>query len=85
MPEEALTVRDGQSGVFVIDEDEAKAVWLPVAPGIRDKGRVEVSGEGLFGRVVTLGQQLLDNGSPVTVSDEFGKSRTAVSGSGKGQ
>jgi hypothetical protein len=34
---------------------------------IRDGDRVQVSGAGIAGHVVTLGQQLLEDGSPVTV------------------
>jgi hypothetical protein len=30
---------------------------------------VQVTGEGIAGRVVTLGQQLLDDGSPITIPE----------------
>ncbi|MFP3998900.1 MAG: efflux RND transporter periplasmic adaptor subunit [Desulfobacterales bacterium] len=83
VPQEALTVRDGQSGVFVIDEDAAEAVWRPVTTGIRDKGRVEVEGDGLSGRVATLGQQLLDHGSSVNVLQDINNSTSGPPGSGR--
>ena len=35
--------------------------------GIRDGDRVQVSGEGVAGRVVVLGQQLLDDGSKIVI------------------
>ena len=41
--------------------------WREVTVGIREGERVQVSAEGLEGRVVTLGQQLLEDGSAVTI------------------
>jgi hypothetical protein len=41
----------------------------PVTVGIRQEGRVQVLGEGVTGQVVTLGQQLLDHGSRITMPD----------------
>jgi hypothetical protein len=38
--------------------------------GIREDGKVQVEGEGLSGRVVILGQQLVDDGSPITIPAE---------------
>jgi hypothetical protein len=40
-----------------------------VTEGIREGERVQVFGDGLSGRVVTLGQQLLDDGAPITIPD----------------
>jgi RND family efflux transporter MFP subunit len=67
VPEQALTTRDGQAGMFVLAADGRSVVWRPVEPGVRQDQRVQVSGEGLAGRVVTLGQQLLDDGSAVSL------------------
>jgi RND family efflux transporter MFP subunit len=69
VPERALTVRDDRNGIFVLSEDGRKAIWRPVSVGIRDGDRVQVIGEGLTGRVVTLGQQLVDDGSAVSISN----------------
>jgi hypothetical protein len=38
--------------------------------GIREDNRVQVTGEGLTGRVVTLGQQLVNDGSAITIPTE---------------
>ncbi|MCG6877582.1 MAG: efflux RND transporter periplasmic adaptor subunit [Deltaproteobacteria bacterium] len=70
VPEQALTTRDNKPGVFVVSKDGKSVIWRPVELGIREGGRVQVEGEGLSGRVVTLGQQLLKNGSAVTVPEE---------------
>jgi RND family efflux transporter MFP subunit len=70
VPEQALTVRDDKSGVFIVSEDGQSVVWREVKVGIREGDRVQVEGAGLFGRVVTLGQQLVNDGSPVTIAAE---------------
>jgi RND family efflux transporter MFP subunit len=70
VPEQALTSRDGREGVFLVSADGAVAAWREVQPGIRQDGRVQVTGEGLDGRVVVLGQQLLNDGTPVRVAGE---------------
>ena len=67
VPEQALTTRDGQRGIFVLTTDEKSVVWRQVQVGISQDNRVQVTGEGLTGRVVTLGQQLLDDSSPITL------------------
>ncbi|MDZ7750542.1 MAG: efflux RND transporter periplasmic adaptor subunit [Gammaproteobacteria bacterium] len=72
VPERALAKRDGEVGVFVLAPGSDHARWRPVTPGIREAGRVQVSGEGLEGRVVTLGQQLLEDGSEVLLADAGG-------------
>jgi RND family efflux transporter MFP subunit len=70
VPEQALTVRDDKSGVFIVDEDGQSVVWREVKIGIRQGGRVQVEGQGLTGRVVTLGQQLVSDGSRITIPAE---------------
>jgi RND family efflux transporter MFP subunit len=70
LPEQALVRRDGRDGVFVLDADEKSVSWRRVTVGIRQGDRVQVKGEGLGTRVVTLGQQLLDDGSEVAVEGE---------------
>ena len=70
VPEQALTTRDGRHGVFVVNKDGKSVIWRPVKVGIREGDRVQVEGEGLSGRVVTLGQELLKNGSAIMVPEE---------------
>ena len=70
VPEQALTTRDGLHGVFVVSEDGKSVIWRAVKVGIREEGRVQVEGEGLSGLVVILGQQLLKNGSAVTIPEK---------------
>ncbi|HYG23546.1 MAG TPA: efflux RND transporter periplasmic adaptor subunit [Verrucomicrobiae bacterium] len=67
VPLSALTTRDGKTGVFVVSDAGDRVAWRPVEVGIRENERVQVIGDGLAGRVVTLGQQLLDDGSAITI------------------
>jgi RND family efflux transporter MFP subunit len=77
VPEQALTTRNDRTGVFVIDEDSQSVAWRKVTVGIREGERVQVQGKGLTGRVVTLGQQLLDDGSRITIPAEKRKTSSA--------
>jgi RND family efflux transporter MFP subunit len=69
VPEQALTVRDDRSGVFIVSEDGRSVAWREVTAGIRQGNRVQVKGEGLSGRVVILGQQLVKDGSAIMIPD----------------
>ncbi len=73
IPEQALTIRDDRSGVFIVSEEGQSVAWHEVKVGIREGDRVQVEGKGLSGRVVTLGQQLVKNGSAITIPDVQGK------------
>ena len=76
VPEQAVTVRDDRSGLFILSGDGQTALWREVRVGIREGDRVQVEGEGLSGRVVTLGQQLVNDGSPVTISSDYERTAT---------
>lgn len=67
VPELALTTRADRTGVFVVNHDGQSVTWREVSIGIREGNRVQVEGEGLTGRVVTLGQQLVKDGSAITI------------------
>ncbi|MFH1153073.1 MAG: efflux RND transporter periplasmic adaptor subunit [Pseudomonadota bacterium] len=70
VPDMAITSRQDQTGVFVVNEKDMTVSWRPVTVGIVENGRAQVQGgEGLSGRVVTLGQQLLDQGSGISIPD----------------
>lgn len=76
VPDKALTQRDDRTGVFVVHDEGGKVRWQEVDVGIRQGDRVQVKGSDLSGRVVTLGQQLIDDGSDITIPEE----NAAVSG-----
>jgi len=70
VPEPALTARSDRRGIFVVNPAGTTVSWREVTPGIRSNGRVQLLGPGaaeLSGRVVTLGQQLIDDGSAIII------------------
>jgi len=71
VPEAALTKRGDVEGVFLIDESGERVRWVPVETGIRSRGWVQLRTPSLSGRVVTLGQYLIDDGSTVRIVATF--------------
>ena len=67
VPKTALTTRNGVSGVFVVENNEAR--FRMVRTGKAGKGKVEII-SGLFGSEVLLigGLEVVHDGSPITVS-----------------
>ncbi len=78
VPEQALVVRNDRSGVFIVRKDGKSVAWREVKVGIREGDRVQVEGRGLTGRVVTIGQQLVDDDSPITIPSEESKAAVDV-------
>ncbi|MBK8980015.1 MAG: efflux RND transporter periplasmic adaptor subunit [Planctomycetes bacterium] len=68
VPESAIVRRAGGIGVFVVGEPRDRVRFVPVETGIVNGGLVQVRGDRLAGDVVTLGQQLLEDGSAVRVA-----------------
>ena len=70
VPEMAITSRKDQTGIFIINEKDNTVSWHPVTLGIIEDRQVQVEGDGLSGRVVILGQHLLDHGSVISLGDQ---------------
>ncbi len=70
VPEQALVTREGKNGVFMLADNGRSVSWREVQVGIRDGDRVQLTGEELQGRVVVLGQQLLDDGAAVLLPQQ---------------
>jgi RND family efflux transporter MFP subunit len=75
VPADAVVQRDGQTGVYQIrrneNADRTYAHFVPISIGIRDDQYAQVLEPELSGEVVTLGQQLLADGSPVNIAQDF--------------
>jgi RND family efflux transporter MFP subunit len=71
VPAEAVVRRREELGLFRLDGGEpATARWVPVTVGIEGAERVQIlEPADLSGRVVTLGQQMLEDGATVTVAE----------------
>ena len=65
VPAVAVVRRNGESVIFIVDPGEAIAHPVSAQTGIVTPERVEILSPVLRGLVVTLGQHLLDEGSPV--------------------
>ena len=71
VPLEAVTRRGDAQVIFVLEESgETRVVReVEVEAGIAEGERVEIVSPLVAGRVVTLGQHLLDDGSAVNVAN----------------
>ena len=70
VPPEAIVRRAAGPGVYRLEPGEPPSVrFVPVTLGLEGERRVEIVEPALSGRVVTLGQQLLEDGAPVIVSE----------------
>jgi RND family efflux transporter MFP subunit len=65
VPSKAVVSRAGESGVFVVADSAAIARYVPVQIGIVTPEKTEIAAPQIKGLVVTLGQHLLEDGSPV--------------------
>jgi RND family efflux transporter MFP subunit len=69
VPLSALAKRGDQQGVFLADNKNMKARFVPVILGIVNNTLAEVVNPPLSGSVVTLGHHLLEDGSAITLPD----------------
>lgn len=70
IPESALTVRNQQTGIFLLNEADKTVSWKLVTPGVQQGERVQILETDIKGRVVTLGQHLINDGSKVAIARE---------------
>jgi len=72
VPLSSLVQRNGEQGLFLIEDDGQRARFVPVRVGLVHEGRAEILDPPLSGMVVILGHHLLEDGSPVILSEEGG-------------
>ncbi len=65
VPSQAVVSRGGENGIFAISNSAAVARYFPVQIGIVTSEKTEILSPEIKGLVVTLGQHLLEDGSPV--------------------
>lgn len=78
VPEQAITRRADETGVFLLSEDRRRAIWTPVTLGIQQAHRIEIKQPSIQGEVVTLGQQLLEDGAAILVPETNTQSQEAL-------
>ena len=70
VPAEAIVRRKQGPGVYRVVEGEPPTVrFVPVKIGIEGENGIEILEPELAGRVVTLGQQMLEDDAPIVVSE----------------
>jgi len=70
IPYTALLQRDGTRGVFLADRENMTVKFQPLRVGIIEGNAAEIlEPENLTGYVVTLGQNLLSDGSAITIPE----------------
>lgn len=65
VPAQAVVARDGAPGLFLVDREQLTARYVSVELGITTPEVVEVLSPEIEDAVVTLGQHLLTDGSPL--------------------
>jgi RND family efflux transporter MFP subunit len=84
VPVAALARRDGKAGVFLADQTAMTVRFVPVTVGIVSGDRAEIVAPPIEGRVVTMGQHLLEDGSRITIpGDRPTPERPADRGAGE--
>lgn len=74
VPIEALVIRNDKEGVFLVDEEKKVARFVAVESGYKSTTQVEIISPEINGRVITLGQHLLEDGMAIRIpSDEKDK------------
>lgn len=69
VPSAAIVQRGGGDIVFTVDASGDKVTQHAVEVGIEHGERVQIISPALTGRVVVLGQHLLEDGAPITIAD----------------
>lgn len=70
VPSSAVVERGGETVIFVVPEGGSTASYMRVVTGIVTPESTEIIEPSIKGRVITLGQHLLDDGSPVMFEEE---------------
>jgi RND family efflux transporter MFP subunit len=70
VPDEAIVTRSDSQGIFLVGPEGTSAVWHPVQIGVREGERVQILGQNLEGQVIVLGQQLVEDGSAISVASD---------------
>lgn len=69
VPSRSVVRRGESEGIFLLDEEESTARYVPVEIGITTPEMSEVLSPHIEGLVVTIGQHLLEDGSRVVVRE----------------
>ncbi len=68
-PRASLARRNGLQGVFLVDEENMKANFIPVTVGLIDRDLAQIREPEIDGYVVTLGIHLLEDGMNIVIPE----------------
>ncbi len=77
VPIAAIVQRDSKTGVFIADKTALTVRFVPLTIGIKDELNAEVLDSALTGDVVTLGQEQLQDGGKIKLSQSGEKDKSA--------
>jgi RND family efflux transporter MFP subunit len=69
VPFSALARRESTQGIFIVEPGDKKVRFVPVSVGITNNVWAEILEPEVSGRVVTLGNHLLEDGSEITIPE----------------
>ncbi len=67
--ERAISKLRGKEGVFLVNREDSSVSFVEIQRGITGEGFVEIVQPRISGEVVSLGQDMLDDGRKVKISD----------------
>ncbi|MFK5970875.1 MAG: HlyD family efflux transporter periplasmic adaptor subunit [Candidatus Marithrix sp.] len=67
IPVSAIIIRNEKQGVFLLSKDKKSVLWYKIETGIQQGEHIQLIKPNLIGKLVVLGQHLLNNGSSVTL------------------
>lgn len=71
VPNKAIVMENGKTGIFIVNENESIAKYIPVQLGITTENKSEIVEPVINGLVITVGQYQLKDGSKILLpSDE---------------
>lgn len=70
VPLTAITERNGKNGLFKVNDEESTVEWVPVTLGFTDGTMIQLISPEISGKVVTIGQQFIKDGSPIRIVTE---------------
>ena len=69
VPNKAIVSENGKTGIFIVQENETVARYIPVQTGITTEDRTEIIDPEIKGMVITVGQYQLKDGSKIILPE----------------
>ncbi len=70
IPNKAIVTENGKTGIFIVNESDSTANYVPVQLGITTENKSEILEPVIEGKIITVGQYQLKDGSKILLSNE---------------